>query len=76
MNLLPWITVGFIIVGFFVFISMKKNMEKRVALAIEYKDSMEGKQILPSPVVWWIWGAFLWGIISIFLIAWSFSAYP
>ncbi|MBD7908271.1 hypothetical protein H9659_08010 [Sporosarcina sp. Sa3CUA8] len=75
MNLLLWIKVGFIIVGFFVLISMKKYMEKRVALAIEYKDIMEGKQISPYPVVWWIWGAVLWGVISIFLIAWSFSAY-
>lgn len=75
MNLLLWITVGFIVAGFFVLISLKKNMEERVALAIENKDFMEGKQKSPKPVVWWIWGSVLWGIVSIFLIVWSFSVY-
>lgn len=73
MNLLLWITVGFIVVGFIVLISMKKGMEERVALAIANEDSLEGKQISPKPVIWWIWGAVLWGIVSIFLIVWSFS---
>lgn len=75
MNLLLWMTVGFIVAGFFVLISFKKSMEERVALAIENKDSTEGKQISPKPVVWWIWGSVLWGIVSNFLIVWSFSVY-
>lgn len=73
MNLLLWITVGFIAVGLFVLMSMKKNMEERVALAIENKDGMEGKQTSTKPVVWWIVGATVWGLASMLLIVWSFS---
>jgi hypothetical protein len=54
---------------------MKKSMEERVDLAIKNKDSMEVKQISPKPVVWWIWGAVLWGIVSIFLVVCAFSIY-
>jgi hypothetical protein len=75
MNLLLWITVGFIVVGLFGLMSMKKSMEERVALAKEYKDGMEGKQASTKPVVWWIVGATLWGIASMLLIVWSFSVY-
>lgn len=75
MNLLLWITVGFIVAGFFVLISMKKSMEERVALAIENKNCMEDAQISPKPFLWWILGVVLWGIISIFLIICSFSVY-
>ena len=73
MNLLLWITVGFIVVGLLVLVSMKKGMEERVALAIENKDGMEGKQTLTKPVVWWIAGATVWGLASMLLILWSFS---
>lgn len=75
MDLLLLITVGFIIIGFVVLVSMKKSMEMKVALLKENKESVDGKQISPKPVIWWIWGAVLWGIISIFLIVWSFSVY-
>ena len=75
MNWLLWISIGFIVVGFFMLISFKKGMEERVAIAIENKDNMDGKQISPKPVIRWIWGAVLWGIVSIFLIVWSFSVY-
>ena len=75
MNLLLWITVGFIVVGLFVLMSMKKSMEERVALAIENKDGMEGKQTSTKSVVWWIVGATVWGLASMLLIVWSFSVY-
>jgi len=75
MNLLLWITVGFIVAGFVVLTSMKKNMEERVALAIENGDSMESKQISTKPVVWWIVGVTVWGLVSMLLIVWSFSIY-
>lgn len=35
MDLLLWITVGFIIIGFVVIVSMKKNMESKLALIKE-----------------------------------------
>lgn len=71
MNLLLWITVGFIVIGLFVLISMKKSMEERVAFAIENKDDTEAAK----PVVWWIAGATIWGIVSVLFIVWSFSVY-
>jgi len=75
MFFLLWITVGFIVAGFVVLTSMKKGMEERVALAIENGDSMESKQISTKPVVWWIVGATVWGLVSMLLIVWSFSIY-
>ena len=75
MDLLLWITVGFIVIGIVVLASMKKGMERKVALLIENKESMEGKQISTKPVVWWIVGATVWGLVSMFLIVRSFSVY-
>ena len=75
MNLLLWITVGFIVIGLFVLISMKKSMEERVALAIENMDGMEGNQQSIKPVVWWIVGVTVWGLVSMLLIVWFFSVY-
>ncbi len=74
-ELLLWITIGFTVIGFVVLVSMKKSMEMKVALIIENKDSMENKQISSKPVVWWIMGATVWGIVSMFLLVWSFSIY-
>lgn len=75
MNLLLWITVGFIVIGLFVLISMKKSMEERVALAIENMDGMEGNQQSIKPVVWWIVGVTVWGLVSMLSIVWFFSVY-
>lgn len=75
MNLLFWITVALIVTGFIVLISMKKSMGARVALLIENESVINGEQISPKPVIWWIIGAVLWGIISIFLVIWIFYAY-
>jgi len=75
MNSLLWITVGFIIIGFVVLVSMKKGMERKLAFIIENEESRESEQISPKPIIWWIWGSVLWGIVSIFLIVWSFSVY-
>ena len=75
MHLLLWITVGFIVIGFVVIFSMKKSMEMKVNLMLEHKDSMESNEISSKPVVWWIAGATVWGIVSMLLIVWSFSIY-
>ncbi len=50
-------------------------MEERVAFAIENKDSKEEKQTSTKPVVWWIVGATVWGLVSMLLIVWIFSVY-
>ncbi|MFA1738077.1 hypothetical protein [Lysinibacillus fusiformis] len=76
MNLLLWITLVLIVVGLFVLMSKKKSMEERVAFAIENKeDSKEEKQTSTKPVVWWIVGATVWGLVSMLLIVWVFSVY-
>ncbi|MCM3639074.1 hypothetical protein M3152_15325 [Sporosarcina luteola] len=75
MDSLLWITVGFIVIGFVVLVFMKKSMERKLALIIEKEESMESEQTSTKPIVWWIWGAVLWGIVSIFLTVWSFSVY-
>jgi RsiW-degrading membrane proteinase PrsW (M82 family) len=75
MDLLLWITVGFIVFGFVVLVSMKKSMERKVALIIENEESMESKQISNKPVIWWIVGATVWGLVSMFLIVRSFFVF-
>ena len=75
MDLLLWITVGFIVIGFVVLASMKKSMERKVALIIENEESMASKQISNKPIIWWIVGATVWGLVSMFLIVRSFSVF-
>jgi RsiW-degrading membrane proteinase PrsW (M82 family) len=75
MDLLLWITVGFIVIGFVVLVSMKKSMERKVALIKENEESMESKQISNKPVIWWIVGATVWGLVSMFLIVRSFFVF-
>ncbi|MEK8197898.1 hypothetical protein [Lysinibacillus sp. FSL M8-0134] len=74
MDLLLWITIGFILIGFVVLISMKKGMENKVALT---KVNMEDEENLSKAksVLWWIWSTTAWGIVSIFLVVWCFHNY-
>ena len=73
--MLLWITVSFIVIGFVVLVSMKKGMEARVNLIVENKESIERNQLSSKPVIWWIVGATVWGIVSMYLIVQSFSNY-
>lgn len=75
MHSLVWITVGFIAVGLVILFSMKRSMERKLALIIESEQRVNHEEISNQPIIWWIWGAVIWGIISIFLIVWSFSVY-
>ena len=74
MDSLLWIIVGFAVIRFVALVSMKKSMERKLALIIENEVSMESEQIAPKPITRWIWESVLWGIVSIFLIVWSISA--
>lgn len=71
MDLLLWITIGFIIIGFVVLTSMKKEMESKVEYIKANMDDAENSSKAES-VIWWIWSTVAWGIVSIFLIVWSF----
>ena len=75
MDLLLWITVGFIVIGIVVLTSMKQGMERKLALIIENEENMESEQNSTKPIVWWIWSCVVWGIVSMFLIVQSFSVY-
>ena len=74
MDLLFWITIGFIIIGFVVLTSMKKGMENKVALIKANMEDEENSSKANS-VIWWIWSTTAWGIVSIFLIVWGFHNY-
>lgn len=73
-GLLLWITIGFILIGFFVLISMKKDMESKVAF-IKANMEDEGNPSKAQSVILWIWGTIAWGIVSIFLVVWCFHHY-
>ena len=75
MDLFLWLTVSFIVIGFVVFASTAKGMERKVALIGENEESMVGKQISTKPVIWWIVGATVFGLVSMFLVVRSFSIY-
>ena len=74
MGLLLWIIIGFIIIGFAVLFSMKKDMESKVAF-IKANPEDEGNLSKAKSVIWWIWGATGFGIVSIYLVVWGFDHY-
>lgn len=71
MDLLVWITIGFIISGFVALVSKKKTMENELVFI---KANMESEESLikTKSLVWWIVITGAWGIVSIILIVWSF----
>lgn len=71
MDLLLWITIGFIIIGFVVLISMKKGMECKVAFIKANMEDEENSSKAKS-VIWWIVSTTAWGIVSMILIGWWF----
>lgn len=72
MDLLLGITIGFIIIGFVVLVSMKKNMESKLAF-IKANMESEESSIKANSIVSWLMMTVAWGIVSIFLIVWSFN---
>lgn len=74
MDLLLWITVGFVIIGFVVLISMKKYMESKVAF-IKANMEDEKNSSKAKSVICWIWSTTAWGIVSMFFVVWCFHNY-
>jgi hypothetical protein len=70
-DLLLWITIGFIIIGFVVLTSMKKDMESKVTFIKANMEDEENSSKAKS-VIWWIWSTIAWGIVSMFLVVWCF----
>lgn len=74
MDLLLWLTIGFIIIGFVVLTSMKKGIESKVAFIKANMEEEENSSKAKS-VVLWIWSTTAWGIASMFLVVWCFHHY-
>ena len=73
-DLLLWITIGFIIIGFVILASMKKSMESKVAFIIANTED-ERNSSKAKAVIWWICGVFAWGIVSMDLVVRCFDQY-
>lgn len=71
MDLLLWITVGFIIIGFVALTSMKKGMESKLAFITVNREDEENS-IKYKSIIWWIMSATAWGVVSMILIVWWF----
>ena len=72
MDSLLWITIGFIMIGFVVLISMKKNMKSKFAFIGANMESEESSRKAKS-IIWWIVSAVVWGIGSMIFIVWWFN---
>lgn len=73
-DVLLWITIGFIIAGFAVLFSMKKGMESKVAF-IKANPEGEGNSSKAKSVICWVWGAAGFGVVSMYLVVWYFDHY-
>ncbi|ARK32563.1 hypothetical protein [Halalkalibacter krulwichiae] len=74
MDILLLVTIGFILIGFVVLISLKKNMERKLAFIKANPQSGE-RTSKTKAVVWWIVSTVAWGMVSIGLIILSFHNY-
>lgn len=75
MDFMFWGTISLIVIGFIVLASMKKSMERKLALLIANKESAKSEQTSANPIIFWIVAVAVWGIISIFLVVRLFSVY-
>ncbi|WP_229594500.1 hypothetical protein [Rossellomorea vietnamensis] len=71
MDLLLWVTIGFIIIGFIVLISMKTSMEYKLAYITANSEDMESS-VKAKSIIWWIASTTVWGMVSMILIVWCF----
>ncbi|TQR17104.1 hypothetical protein [Psychrobacillus lasiicapitis] len=72
MDFFLWLVLSFIIIGFVVLVSMKKNMEIKLAFI---KTNIETTKGSTQSIIWWIVGTTVWGIVSMILIVWCFHEY-
>jgi Na+/proline symporter len=70
-DLLLWITIGFIIIGFIVLLSMKTSMENKLASISANSEDEESPRKAKS-IIWWIASTTAWGIVCMILIVWYF----
>jgi len=73
-DLLLWITIGFIIIGFVVLISMKKGMESKLAFITANMKEEESSKKAKS-IIWWIVSTTAWELVSMILVVRWFNNY-
>ncbi|MGG0666875.1 hypothetical protein ABE042_22635 [Viridibacillus arvi] len=71
MDLLLWVTIGFIIIGFVVLTSMKRGMKSKLAFITVNMEDKESS-IKAKSIICWIASTTAWGIVSMILIVWWF----
>ncbi|MCA0151097.1 hypothetical protein LCD52_20370 [Rossellomorea vietnamensis] len=71
MDLLLWITIGFIIIGYIVLTSMKTSMENKLAY-IKANSEDEKSSVKAKSIIWWIASTTVWGIVCMILVVWYF----
>ncbi|MDQ0185376.1 hypothetical protein J2S16_001942 [Cytobacillus kochii] len=73
-NLLHWMILFIIVSGFITVASMKKRMENKLARLVAQGENGAYKRNRDMQVIiYWILGTVAWGVVSIFLIIWSFN---
>lgn len=75
MGLYSWLVFMFIAGGLTVLLLSKKVMEKRVEWLKEAEKSLAEQKVIANSVIWWIIGAVVWGLTSIFLVIKLFAIY-
>lgn len=73
MDLLLWLTIGFVMIGFVGLASMKKGMESRLAALTTENMTDEESSLKAKSIIWWILSTTAWGIVSMTLIIWWFN---
>lgn len=61
-----------IVAGFITVASMKKRMERKVAKLVAQGEHENDRRDIQA-VIYWIFGTVAWGVVSMFLIIWSFN---
>lgn len=73
-NLLHWMILFIIVYGFITVASMKKRMENKLARLVAQGENGAYKRNRDmQAIIYWILGTVAWGVVSIFLIIWSFN---
>lgn len=70
MEIIHFLVIGFVLIGFIICASFKRSMESKIAFI---KGNMNSSEISTKPIIGWIIGTTTWGIVSIILVVWSFS---
>ncbi|AJD92940.1 hypothetical protein JMA_36230 [Jeotgalibacillus malaysiensis] len=72
MDLLLWFTIAFFVIGLIILLVVSKKMRNRVRFLKSNPDVEDGEK-QAKPVIWFIWAAVAWGVVSMALVVTWFS---